>query len=93
MSKARYAVGIDLGTTHCVISCLDLELSDLDDIVQEVVDIPQLTAPGSVEERPVLPSFIYLPHPDELDPNVLDTVHLAGQRFERVLKRLAGSKR
>jgi CRP-like cAMP-binding protein len=25
---------------------------------------------------------------DELDPNVLDTVHLAGLRFERVLKRL-----
>jgi CRP/FNR family transcriptional regulator, cyclic AMP receptor protein len=25
--------------------------------------------------------------PDELDPNVLDTVHLAGARFERMLKR------
>jgi len=28
--------------------------------------IPQLTAPGAVEERPLLPSFLYLPHPDEL---------------------------
>ena len=28
--------------------------------------------------------------PDELDPNVLDTVHLAGLRFERVLQRLVG---
>jgi CRP/FNR family cyclic AMP-dependent transcriptional regulator len=27
---------------------------------------------------------------DELDPNVLDTVHLAGQRFDRILKRLLG---
>ena len=35
---------------------------------------------------------INVPDPDELDPNVLDTVYLAGQRFERVLKRLAGSK-
>jgi len=26
--------------------------------------------------------------PDELDPNVLDTVHLAGSRFDRMLKRL-----
>ena len=29
--------------------------------------------------------------PDELDPNVLDTVHLAGLRFERVLQRLVGA--
>lgn len=28
---------------------------------------------------------------DELDPDVLDRVHLAGARFERMLKRLAGS--
>ena len=28
--------------------------------------------------------------PDELDSNVLDTVYLAGLRFERVLKRLIG---
>jgi CRP/FNR family cyclic AMP-dependent transcriptional regulator len=30
--------------------------------------------------------------PDELDPNVLDTLHLAGLRFERVLKRLIGGE-
>ena len=29
---------------------------------------------------------------DELDPNVLDTLHLAGLRFERVLKRLIGGE-
>ncbi|MEN8130673.1 MAG: Hsp70 family protein [Pseudomonadota bacterium] len=71
MKQARYAVGIDLGTTHCVMSSVDLELSDREDVVQEVVDIPQLTAPGAVEQRPVLPSFIYLPHPDELGPGEL----------------------
>ena len=66
MSQARYAVGIDLGTTHCVVSYVDLEQSDHDDVVQSVVDIPQLTAPGSVEDKPMLPSFLYLPHADEL---------------------------
>ena len=29
---------------------------------------------------------------DEMDPDSLDTVYLAGQRFDRILKRLAGSQ-
>lgn len=68
MSEARYAVGIDLGTTHCVMAAIDLNMSDGDEVVDHIELIPQLTAPGSVEERPVLPSFLYLPHPDELRP-------------------------
>ncbi|MDQ2696895.1 MAG: Hsp70 family protein [Pseudomonadota bacterium] len=68
MSDPRYAVGIDLGTTHCVMSYVDLERSDGENVAQEIVPIPQLTAPGAVEERPMLPSFLYLPHPDELAP-------------------------
>ncbi|MDX1605530.1 MAG: Hsp70 family protein [Candidatus Competibacterales bacterium] len=64
--RPRYAVGIDLGTTNSVLSWVDLETSDGEDIVQQVLPIPQLTAPGTVEERSQLPSFIYLPHPDEL---------------------------
>ncbi len=66
MSEARYAVGIDLGTTHCVMAAVDLTASDRDDVVEGIEVIPQLTAPGSVEERAMLPSFLYLPHPDEL---------------------------
>ena len=31
-----------------------------------VLPIPQLTAPGAVEAQPLLPSFLYLPHADEL---------------------------
>ena len=68
MSAARYAVGIDLGTTHCVMAAVDLTASDQDRVVEWIEPIPQLTAPGSVEERPMLPSFLYLPHPDELRP-------------------------
>jgi hypothetical protein len=30
MSEARYAVGIDLGTTHCVMAAVDLTASDRD---------------------------------------------------------------
>ena len=66
MSEPRYAVGIDLGTTHSVLSYVDLEVSEGEEVVQQVLPIPQLTAAGTIEDRPVLPSFLYLPHPDEL---------------------------
>jgi len=66
MSEVRYAVGIDLGTTHCVMAAVDLAASDRDAVVERIAAIPQLTAPGAVEERLMLPSFLYLPHPDEL---------------------------
>jgi len=66
MSEARYAVGLDLGTTNCVMACVDLQQSDREDVVQAVVPVPQLTGPGAIEDRANLPSFLYLPHPDEL---------------------------
>ncbi len=62
----RYAVGIDLGTTNSVLAWVDLNQCDRDTAPVEVMEIPQLTAPGEVEERRQLPSFLYLPHPDEL---------------------------
>ncbi len=65
MSDPRYAVGIDLGTTHCALSYVDLQHSEGEQIAQELMPVPQLTGPGSIEERPLLPSFLYVPHPDE----------------------------
>lgn len=66
MSEPRYAVGIDLGTTHCALSFVDISQSDGERITGEVLEIAQLTAPGLVENRSLLPSFVYLPHSDEL---------------------------
>ncbi|MET0339662.1 MAG: Hsp70 family protein [Polyangiales bacterium] len=66
MSKARHAIGIDLGTTHCAISSIDLGASDGEKVVERAEPIPQLVAPGQVEPRPLLPSFMYLPHESEL---------------------------
>ncbi len=68
MSNARFAVGIDLGTTHCVLAAVNLTASDGDEVVDWIETVPQLTGPGAVEELPLLPSFLYLPHPDELRP-------------------------
>ncbi|MBY0556401.1 MAG: Hsp70 family protein [Burkholderiaceae bacterium] len=68
MSEPRYAIGIDLGTTHSALSYVDLQASDGEKTRQAVLPIPQVTAPGTVEELPLLPSFLYLPHADELAP-------------------------
>ena len=51
----RHAIGIDLGTTNCALSWRNLE-----DDSGSVGSIPQLTAPGTIEERLLLPSFLYL---------------------------------
>lgn len=64
--QARFSIGIDLGTTHCALSWVDKAASDGEKVVQGVLDIPQLTGPASLEARPLLPSFLYLPHESEL---------------------------
>jgi molecular chaperone DnaK (HSP70) len=74
----RYAIGIDLGTTHSALSYVDLEATDGETTVQGVLAVPQLTAPGTVEALPLLPSFLYLPHPDELAPGELALPWSAG---------------
>lgn len=70
-NEARYAIGIDLGTTHSALSYVDLQASDGEKADQGVLGIPQLSGPGTVEPLPLLPSFLYLPHPDELAPGDL----------------------
>ncbi|WP_228895676.1 Hsp70 family protein [Pseudoduganella aquatica] len=70
-NSPRYAIGIDLGTTHSALSYVDLQASDGEKTAQSVLGVPQLTAPGTVEELPLLPSFLYLPHPDEMAPGQL----------------------
>lgn len=61
----KYSVGIDLGTTHCVMSYINLSQED-DDLTQEVMAIPQLSSPGVVENKQQLPSFLYLAHDAEI---------------------------
>lgn len=63
MNNSRYSIGIDLGTTHCVLSYV--EFADEDQTVH-VMAIPQLTAPGQIESKKQLPSFIYQAHASEL---------------------------
>lgn len=61
MTAARYIVGIDLGTTNCVVSYVDTQSPDTESPPIQLLRLPQLVAPGDVEERDMLPSFLYLP--------------------------------
>ncbi|WP_207951897.1 Hsp70 family protein [Pseudomaricurvus alcaniphilus] len=66
----RYAIGIDLGTTNSVLSYVDLQQPDLlpgEAPAVHILPIPQLVAPGSVEDLPQLPSFQYIAHEAELN--------------------------
>jgi len=69
--NAQYTLGIDLGTTHCALSYVDLDLSEGEEVAQHVLAVPQVATPGTLGESSLLPSFAYLPHPDELERGAL----------------------
>ncbi|WDI42279.1 Hsp70 family protein [Bremerella sp. P1] len=54
---AKYVIGVDLGTTNSVIAYSDLEAEQP---VVELLEIPQLVAASTIENRKSLPSFLYL---------------------------------
>lgn len=62
---AKYCIGIDLGTTHSALSYLNSDEGQPRGQNQPVLAIPQLTNPGTVEDKPLLPSFVYLPNANE----------------------------
>jgi hypothetical protein len=55
----RFAVGIDLGTTHSALAVAPL---DSDTPRPQVLTIPQLVARGQIEAPSLLPSFFYFAH-------------------------------
>jgi hypothetical protein len=63
---SRYVVGIDLGTTNSALAYVDTGVGEAEDAVPAHLLVPQIVQPGTVEERPLLPSFLYLPGPNEL---------------------------
>lgn len=59
---ASFVIGIDLGTTNSVVSYAPLEAESAEIVLLE---IPQIVAPGTVENRWNLPSFLYIPTADQ----------------------------
>ena len=63
MTPSRYVVGIDLGTTNSALAYVDTAAGA--EPTLNHLAIPQVVQPGVVEDRPLLPSFLYLPGPNE----------------------------
>ncbi|HEU5119112.1 MAG TPA: molecular chaperone DnaK, partial [Isosphaeraceae bacterium] len=66
MTRSRYLVGIDLGTTNNALAYVDTRGRERPSADIRPFDVPQLVAPGETARRPMLPSFLYLPGPHEL---------------------------
>jgi molecular chaperone DnaK (HSP70) len=75
---ARYVIGIDLGTTNSVVAYSPLEG---DQPQLELLPIPQLAAPGTLESHLNLPSFLYLAPEHESSQGGMDLPWLSGARF------------
>jgi len=64
VASSRYVVGIDLGTTNSALAYVDTGTAE--DAIPAQLSIPQVVRQGDVEERRLLPSFLYLPGTNEL---------------------------
>ncbi len=101
MSKAKYIIGIDLGTTHCVLAYAPVEVGEESDPAVRVLSVPQLVGPGEVKPMPLLPSFLILPGPHDVpegslalpwDPGMTTAVgEFARQRGAELPNRLVSS--
>ena len=69
--EANYTIGIDLGTTNCLLAYAPLS----DDQAQvQVLSIPQVVSSGTVESDPALPSFLYLAAEHEMGGGAYDVL-------------------
>ena len=60
MGNPKYIIGIDLGTTNCVLAYTEAEPSPTGEADIRIFEIPQVVSPGEVEEQGPAP-FVPLP--------------------------------
>jgi molecular chaperone DnaK (HSP70) len=76
MSRAKFSIGIDLGTTNCAMAFVVL---DTEDSQSEVFPIRQWETLTALSESPTLPSFLYLP--PESDAAQMVGSHFSGREW------------
>ena len=82
---SRYVVGIDLGTTNSALAYADTREATADVPAPiRTLAIPQVVGVNDVAERPVLPSFLYLPRGQGV-PGGRDRPALERRRRDRVV--------
>jgi molecular chaperone DnaK (HSP70) len=57
MTRARFSIGIDLGTTNCALASVPLH----GEARSEILGVPQWATLSAITESAALPSFLYLP--------------------------------
>ena len=89
MKNPKYIIGIDLGTTHCVVAYTESVPHEDDPPQINVFPVYQLTGAGEGKPLPLLPSFLFLPGPHDVPERALalpwdpDRTELAVGRFAR----------
>jgi molecular chaperone DnaK (HSP70) len=58
--STQFSIGIDLGTTNSAVAIEEFESGRA-----AIVDITQILGINQIGEKPILPSALYIPHPDE----------------------------
>jgi molecular chaperone DnaK (HSP70) len=66
LSDPKYIVGIDLGTTHCVLAYTEAGRDEDKQPDSEIFSVPQVVNPSEIKAQPLLPSFIFLPGPHDV---------------------------
>jgi molecular chaperone DnaK (HSP70) len=66
LGNPKYIIGIDLGTTNCVLAYAGAETSLTGEADIRIFEIPQVVSPGEVEEQALLPSCLFLPGPHDV---------------------------
>ena len=72
----RFCLGIDLGTSNCVMALSDTESTSL-----SIMPITQVISPGSIGENDLYPSSLYIPNENEFTE---DSLHLPWGNFPYV---------
>lgn len=75
---AQFVVGIDLGTTNNVLAYASLEA---DEPAIDLLPIPQLVSPSTVDARTSLPSFLYLATDAEVESGICNLPWEEGRNF------------
>lgn len=76
--SAQYVLGIDLGTTNCVLAYAPL---DADSPELRELDVPQLVDAQTLERRTMLPAFVYLASDHDATGGALDVPWARDRRF------------
>jgi molecular chaperone DnaK (HSP70) len=81
LSDPKYTIGIDLGTTHCVVAYTEAQIEEDRAPEIRVALIPQVDGPGELKSQPLLPSFIFLPGPHDVPMGSLSLPWNAASNF------------